>query len=676
MRSEVRQARRRHLRHGLLQLALLLAVAGILLRAFQLQVVQHDHWEQLSLSQNQQRIPVAAPRGTIYDREGRVLAVGRTTYEIAVATNELTNREAAARAVREVLGVRAEVAREIVKGERRWIPLPGRHSAVKKETLEARIEGGIHFTRVVDRFYPRGRLAAEIIGRVDAEGRGQSGLELGFDSLLAGQPGVALRRRIAGGASTVWVTEDLTPPSPGGDLYLTIDAEMQSIAESVLEDAVRNSGAEGGDLLVVDPNTGELLAAASLRVGQPPHLAHLAAATEPFEAGSTLKPFTAAALLEEELAGLSDIVDTGAGLYRTAGRTIHDEHPHGRLNLAQTLTVSSNVGMAMFAERLPTGVQFSYLRDFGFGTPTGLTYPSESSGTLRRPAEWSAQSRASLAIGYEVAVTPLQLAMAYATIANGGLLMRPQLVREARGPDGATRWATRPELIRRVISGAVASEIRGVLAHAVTEGTGQGAGVRGLSVAGKTGTAWRFDREQGYAGGAYTASFVGLIPSDDPQLVILVKLDKPSGAYYGGATAAPVMRSALRAALAGSYWSVPPLMGEPEIPDKQAGVTAGQAPASGPYVFALDAPLMRAQGENDRRQLDDGATVPNVTGLSFRAAAHRLHRSGWRVIVQGGGRVESTRPPVGTRLRRGEAVVLLGSGRSPPDRPTNGSRRR
>lgn len=675
MRAEVKQARRRHLRHGVLQLALLLAVAGILLRAFQLQVAQHDRWEELSLSQNQRRTSVPAPRGAIYDREGRVLAAGRTTYEIGVATNELSDREAAARSLREVLGLRAELAREIATGERRWVSLPGRYSAVKKEVLEARIPRGLHFNRVVDRSYPRGQLAAEIIGRVDAEGRGQSGLELTFDSLLAGQPGTAVRRRIASGASAVWVIEDVTPPSAGSDLYLTIDAEMQAIAESVLEDAIRTSNAEGGDLIVVDPNTGELLAVASRRVGRPPHLAHLAAATEPYEAGSTLKPFTAAALLQEELADLSDIVDTGSGLYRTAGRTIHDEHPHGKLSLAQTLTVSSNVGMAMFAERLPKGVQFSYLRDFGFGTPTDLTYPSESSGTLRRPSEWSAQSRASLAIGYEVAVTPLQLAMAYATIANGGLLMRPQLVREARGEDGALRWSTRPELIRRVIEADVATELRGVLAHAVTEGTGQGAVVRGLSVAGKTGTAWRFDREQGYAGGAYTASFVGLIPSNDPQLVILVKLDKPSGAYYGGATAAPVMRSAVRAALAGSYWSVPPLMGEPDFPDQQAGVTAGQVPASGPYVFALDAPLMRAQGANDRRQLDDAVTVPDVAGLTLRAAAHRLHSQGWRVIVQGGGRVESTRPPVGTRLSRGEAVVLVGSGRSPPAGSKSGSRR-
>ncbi len=205
----------------------------------------------------------------------------------------------------------------------------------------------------------------------------------------------------------------------------------------------------------------------------------------------------------------------------------------------------------------------------------------------------------------------------------------------------------------------------------MAEGTGRSAGVRGLSIAGKTGTAWRFDEELGYDGHSYTSSFVGLIPSDDPQLVILVKLDEPSGPYYGGATAAPVMRTAVRAALAGSYWSAPPLLGEPEIPDEQAGVSAGLAPTGGPYVFALDTPLLRTGDENVSSAFRVAEVLPDVRGLSLRAAVHRLHRAGWRVAVRGGGRVESMEPAVGTMLRIGERVVLSGSERSPPVRPQN-----
>ncbi len=673
MRSEARQARRRHLRHGILQLALLLVLAAVLARVFQLQVLQAKLWQKTAIAQHEDRVPLTAPRGTIYDREGRELAVSVTEYRIRVAPRELRDREADAAVLRRVLGLRPSAGQRIAGGEERWVVLPGRYSAVQKEEIEARVTVGVYPEPVIDRFYPRGELATEIIGRVNFAGRGLSGLELSFDSVLAGQPGVGISRRDATGASAAWLTTEVVPPAPGSDIYLTIDAEMQALAESVLEEAMSEAAATGGDLLIIDPKTGELLAAASRRNRLTGRERHLTAVTEPYEAGSTLKPFTVAALLSEELADLSDTVDTGNGVYRVAGRTIRDETPHGLLNLAQTLAVSSNVGMARFAERIPKGVQFSFLRNFGFGTPTGLTYPSESPGLLRRPSEWSAQSPASLAIGYEIAVTPLQLVMAYGAIANGGLLLRPQLVREAKSSSGTLRWQSEPEVIRRVVEADVAATLRGVLAHAVAEGTGRSAGVRGVSIAGKTGTAWRFDHETGYAGHSYTSSFVGLIPSDDPQFVILVKLDEPSGVYYGAAIAAPVMRTAVRAALAGSYWSAPPLMGEPEIPDRQAGVPAGQAPIGGPYVFALDRPLLRTGDADGRSALEVANALPDVRGMSLRAAVHQLHRAGWRVVVRGGGRVVSMEPSVGTVLRFGEQVVLVGGERGPPARSQNGS---
>jgi membrane peptidoglycan carboxypeptidase len=265
-----------------------------------------------------------------------------------------------------------------------------------------------------------------------------------------------------------------------------------------------------------------------------------------------------------------------------------------------------------------------------------------------------------LAIGYEVGVTPLQLAMAYAAIANGGNLMRPRLVRRAESAGKAVRWQLEPEIIRRVVSEEVASQLREVLAHAVTQGTGRTAGVRGLSVAGKTGTALRFNSISGYSEGSYTASFVGLVPSDQPELVVLVKLDAPSGAYYGGETAAPVMRTAVRAALAGSHWSAPPLLGEPDFPDQKAGVSAGLVSAGGPYVFALDTPLRRSGDQAGALDGNSRIVVPDLRGLSIRAAALRLHDEGWRVVVQGGGRVESIRPTAGTELRRGERILLIG----------------
>ncbi len=656
MKRAAREARSRHVRYRAIQLAILVGVGLVLGQAFRLQVLQGSEWRARSLAQHEQRVPLPAPRGNLLDREGRALAVSRTTYRISVAPHELSDRRGASEVLRQALSLGPATSKRIAEGDARWVVLPGTHSAVRKDDLEKRIGQGIYFEPTVERFYPRGRLATELLGRVDRAGRGQSGLELEFDSLLAGQPGFGVRRRDASGASAGWLVTPVVTPTLGRDVYLTIDAELQGLAESILADAVKATSAEGGDLLIVRPETGELLAAASRRVGRIPHLA---AATEPYEPGSTLKPFTAAALLAEGLAQLSDSVDTGLGRYETEGRTIKDVHPQGWLTFAQVLEVSSNVGMAKLAERLSSELQFSYLRNFGFGTRSGLSYPSESAGLLRPPGQWSAQSRASLAIGYEIAVTPLQLVMAYGAIANGGLLMRPRLVLEARDPAGTRRWKTTPELVRRVITEDVAADLRDVLAHAVAQGTGRGAGVRGISVAGKTGTARRFDRLTGYSNPAHTASFVGLIPSDVPQLVILVKLDAPSGAYYAGLTAAPVMRTAVRAALAGSHWPAPPLFGKPDIPVEKAGVTAGRVPAGGPYIFALGVPLRRADGRKSRQDLRGAATVEDVKGLSLRAAVHRLHEAGLRVRVQGRGRVQLIQPSPGTLVRRGERVVLV-----------------
>ncbi|UCF21238.1 MAG: PASTA domain-containing protein [Gemmatimonadota bacterium] len=664
MRSELRQVRRRHLRHGVLQISLLLGTVVVLGRAFQLQVVQAERWRDLAVQNHTVNVGLPAPRGAIFDRHGRELAVSRISYDLYVAPNELEDPEAALPLLREVAELPAKHAKWIREGKPVWVRLARRISEAEKDELEKVLRKGLHPEPVAERRYPLSRLAAEIVGSVGEGGRGQSGLELSFDSLLTGQPGTGIRRRDAKDESAAWPVVPVVAPTAGHDLYLTIDAELQALAESVLEGAIVETDASGGDLVILEPSSGELLAVVSRRRGR--RIQNLTAVTEPYEAGSTLKPFTAAALLAEGLAKLTDIVDTGNGRYRAAGRTIRDDNPRGRLSLAQTLAVSSNVGMALFAERLPEGVQYRYLRDFGFGTPTGLAYPSESGGLLRKPSQWSKQSRASLAIGYEVSVTPLQLALAYGALANGGLLMRPQLVREVRGPEGQLRWKGEAEVVRRAIDEDVASLLRDVLVEAVTQGTGRSADVQGVRVAGKTGTAWRFDRERGYAGHTYTSSFAGLIPAEQPEWVMLVKLDAPSGQYYGGATAAPVMRTAVRAALAGSYWSAPPLLGEPESPGEQAGIPASRVAASGPYVFALDAPLLRASEETAWDERGSETVVPEIRGQSLRAAVHQLHQAGLQVVARGGGRVVSVEPGVGVRLHRGARVVIVGGERASP----------
>jgi cell division protein FtsI (penicillin-binding protein 3) len=648
---------RRPLRRGALVLGLVLGVLAVIGRAFQLQVLEGDAWAARAADQQRQRLVLPAPRGVIYDRNGVPLAATREAFRVAVAPAELADREQSVDRLRSALGISAAAARRATAPGRRWVVLPGAFDAVAKDALDG--VQGIHFERVVERFYPQGELAVGLVGRVSAAGEALGGVELEFDSLLTGTPGVAVVRRDGRGRSVPGAMLTTITPVPGHDLFLTIDHDLQEIAHGALERAVEQTGATGGDLVLVDPGSGEVLAAVSRRSGGG---SHWRAVTEPYEPGSTLKPFFVAALLAEGRTTLLDSVYAEGGRLVRDGRTVSDVKAHEWLTVRDALRYSSNVAMVKLSDRLTAGEQYGYLRDFGFGTPTGITYPSESGGLLRRPRHWSRYSKGSLAIGYEVSVTPLQMALAYGALAGSGVLMEPRLVREVRSREGQTLRRFPPRPVRRVLPPAVADTVAALLAEAVAGGTGQHAALGAFAVAGKTGTA-RLASGGRYEAGAYIASFAGFFPAEDPQLAFVVKLDRPKREYYGGLTAAPVIRSTLEAALAA--WSTPI--------DRSALATAasGRAPppnwepelpavgAPGPFLFALNAgPPRRFQPEGPPAERD----VPAVAGLPLRDAVSRLHGDGFRVEIEGSGTVKETLPGAGLAAVPGSVVRVRASG--------------
>lgn len=545
----VRQAgapgHRRGLRRRLLVLGLLAFATLLAARSFELAVVEHDVWLSRAGEQHAHRLELPAPRGTIYDRDGVPLAASREVYSLAIATHEVRDAAALVAKLRAVAGLTAARAERAVDRSDRWRVLPGRFDEEVREALDA--IPGVHFQRVVQRFYPHGALASEVLGRVSTAGAALGGIELEFDSLLAGRRGVAVVRHGPDGRPIPGMMLRVTDPEPGRDVVLTIDYELQAIAVDALHDAVTSTRAAGGELLLLDPRTGDVLAAASRRAGRVAN--HWTGATTPFEPGSTMKPFAVAALLAAGRATLSDSIHGGDGDYTIHGRVLTDVNEYGWLTLAEGLRKSSNVVLAKAASRLTRAQQYTYLRDFGFGSPTGVSYPSESGGRLRRPRAWSQQSSASLAIGYEISATPLQLALAYAAIANGGVLVEPRLVMEIRARDGRVVHGFEPRAVRRVVSHDVADAVRKVLVGAVETGTGHAAAMGPFQLAGKTGTV-RVATGGRYVSGAYRSTFAGFFPAVDPQLVFVVKLDEPEGDYYGGSTAAPVTRATLEAALA------------------------------------------------------------------------------------------------------------------------------
>lgn len=659
-------ARRRRLLLGGMVLGACLVVG----RGIQLQVVDGARWSAKAADQQRQQVSLPAPRGTIYDRNGIPLAASQVTYRIAIAPRELRDRDAVVELLRFALGLSASEARRAVDPRRRWVVLPGRFDILARQKLEG--ERGIYFEQVLDRFHPHMDVALEVLGGITSEGHGAGGVELAFDSVLRGRPGLAVRRRDARGEVIPGSLLPVIEPVAGHDVYLTIDQGLQEIAHDALRQAVAQTGALGGELLLADPRTGEILAAASRHMEGG---AQWRATLDPYEPGSTLKPFFVAALLSEGRATLGDSIFAENGRFTHNGRTVSDTRGYGWLTLKEALNVSSNVAMVKLSERLPAAAQYRYLRDFGFGSPTGVSYPSEAAGVLRRPTEWSRYSPGSLAIGYEISVTPLQVVMAYGALANDGILMEPRLVREIRSRDGRVVKRFPPRAVRRVVSPEVAKAVSAALVDVVEAGTGRQAGLGTFQVAGKTGTARRFTN--GRYDGGHTASFAGFFPAVDPQLVFLVKLDRPQGAYYGGAAAAPVTRATLAAALAARTTALDRRVVAASMAERKkmeqlaageekggasgsdgastAGLDRWMPPASGPFIFALDGAAPRRYQPVSQ---DAPRPVPDVRGTSVRDAVRRLHSRGFRVEIDGGGSVSGTVPSAGVMAVPGTVVRI------------------
>lgn len=640
------------------QIGLGLAFVAAGVQAARLQLLQgREYAAEAERSRNVREV-LPARRGAIRDRNGIPLAITQEFFHVGLAPNEFGDATATLRVVAKALALPLDRLRRDVRSGKSWLYYHGPFTAAQVEAL--RPLKGIHLDGEYARFYPAQALARPLIGTYQADsGEGGSGLELVLDSVLRGVPGEAMVQKDLAGRRYDSPSRRVVNPTAGGDVYLTIDAELQDIAEQGLHDALDALQADGGDIVFLDPRTGEVLALASRQAGG--SSARPSSMTDPFEPGSTAKLFTAAALVALDRVDSTSSVSGFNGHWkmpidsRGNTREFTDVHAEaGRLTLAKAVAVSSNIAMAQFSQRLGPAEQYDQLRAFGFGSPTGVEFPAESRGILLRPERWTTLTKPSLAIGYEFGVTPLQLAVAYAAIADDGILMTPALVREIRSPDGDVVYRHRPEPVRRAVSPEVAAELRRFLKGVVAEGgTGEMGQLANYPLLGKTGTARRF-RDGAYVPGEVTASFAAMFPAEDPQLVVVVKLDSPRvGSGYGGTTAAPVVRRMLEQALASRRVAIDRA--------RLTGDTAERAPVR------TDHGTMEAEARPTAviawPEVTDTATparvaVPAVTGLQARAAALALHRRGLRVELRGIGRVTRTDPAAGANISAGSTVTV------------------
>jgi len=648
-------------RMQVVEFGVFVGLALLVARAAQVQIVQGRRWAEEAKAQRTERIVLPARRGTLYDRHGTPLAVTQETYHVGVAPNELRDPAADGALISRRLGLAPRSWQEALR--RRYAYFAGPYSALEVQPLRA--VRGVHLEAVLNRFYPDPGVARATIGRLGDDELGGSGLEKTLDTLLAGRSGAAVVLKDRAGREYESPARVIAAPVPGLDVVLTLDAELQEIAQRALDDALRRMDADGGDVVMLDPTSGEVLALASrTREGS----ARPSAFTDTFEPGSIAKIFAAAGLLTLRRVSPTDRVSGEGGKWRLPGRTITDEDPQPSFTLADAIRVSSNIGIVKFAARLEPDEQYAMLRDFGFGTPTGIEFPAEAAGRLRPPSEWQRPSAASLAMGYELSVTPIQVAMAYGALANDGVLLEPTLIREVRGGSveggapGTVRYRHRPEPVRRVISRDVAAALRELLRGVVEHGTGTEAALTNFPVAAKTGTARRVVNGR-YAAGEYTASFAALFPAERPQLVLVVKIDNPhKGSYFAAQTAAPVTRSMLEQALAARNVALDRARLSTAVPRAVGGATpleddGGVVPYLVPWPYHPDSAAV-----GSRR------AVPDVTGLGIREAVRALHRRGFRVALRGWGAAEHTWPAAGDSANSGSVVTLFAQP-TPPRRP-------
>ena len=531
----------------LLAAAFLVLLAAALARSVWLQVIKGPEYAAMALRQHRETVVVPAARGTIVDRNGEPLALGKVATTIYANPRQVDEARDVTLAAGKVLGADPAVLYPtLVDRSRGFVYVARKADPRKAEKLETLGYAGLGFYPEELRYYPQGPVAAQILGYAGLDNKGLEGLERSLEGTLAGRPGSqTIVKDPFGRALDVVETR---PETPGKDVRLTIDRQIQANAEEVLQETVRRWGAKSATAVVMDPQTGAVLAMATaprFNANRFPTTRadrrRNRAVTDTYEPGSTFKLVTVAAALQEGIVNPRTSFRLAPSL-EVADRVIREAHSRGtqRMSVRQIVEYSSNIGTITIAQRLGEGRLASWINRFGFGETTGIDFPGESAGFALPLDQWSGSTIGTVPIGHGIAVTPVQMARAYSVIANGGRLVRPHLIDRIDGRSVAARKS------RRVVSRAVAGQMLSMLRGVVVEGTGTEAAISGYTVAGKTGTAAKIEPSGRYSTSRYVATFVGLVPASKPRLVVMVMVDEPRGGYYGGTVAAPAFREIAR----------------------------------------------------------------------------------------------------------------------------------
>lgn len=635
-------------RLGLLLWVLLFWAGGIFFRLVMLQVVQHDDFVRLAQQQQSKTKELPAIRGSILDRAGQPLAKSMPAESVCVNPQRLPDRGVAADLLAGILkldakALQAKIESAYLRGSG-FLWVKRKIDEGEAESLRSLKLEGVEFRPEMRRYYPRHTLASHVVGTIgilnadDTSERGTAGIEASFDEDLAGVPGLA--RVYTDVRQNPYDSVVARKPEPGANITLTIDSNLQYDAERELARAMASSGAKTGSIVAMNPYTGEVLALANYPTFDPndppgkPDEAEGArsdlAVSTPFEPGSVFKTVTLSAGLETTRLRPDTIINCGNGSITLFGRVIHDAHRHGLLTMQEVFEKSSNIGAIQVGLKVGDRTMYDYIRRFGFGRKTGIELPGESTGMVRRVEEWTPSSIGSVAMGHEISTTSIQLAVAGAVIANGGMLVKPTIVL-ARQKPGEAEEKFAPEQPRRVLRPETAITMRTFMEGVVLRGTGRGvANLKGYTSGGKTGTAQVYDLKTHSYTHRYNASFLGFAPVVNPQIVVAVTLNDTTGgtAGYGGPVAAPVFSKVAMSAL--RMLDVPK-----DLPDT-AVASNGGANRNGLAVASL--------GDGIEGSSSTGSSVSaQPPALSSTSPSSEAPDSGRRLFLKAGSRASLNR---------------------------------
>lgn len=616
----------------------------IFLRAIDLMLQDNQKLETIATAQYRAAIQSQTDRSRILDRGGKEMAISIPAWSLYGDPKAVDDVRLASLHLSKILNLPQRKIAEKLKSKRRFVWLARRLDSKKMEAIQKKQFKGIYLLKENMRLYPHGELASNVLGTVGVDSQGLAGLEMAYEPFLKITPPSDIYFRDAKGR--LYQGAQVTETIPGkGDLYLTIDKNLQFFAEASLKQAVEQHGAKGGLLVMMDPKSGDILAMANHPTFNPNRFDQISqetwrnrAVTDIFEPGSIFKIIVAAAALEDK--GLSPkekfFCELGA-LTLAGGETIHDSHPYGWLTLKEVLQVSSNIGAYKIGKRVGRETFYNKIRAFGFGNKTGIDFPAESAGLVRPHKNWTPIDEGTLFFGHGIGVSALQIVGAFAAIANRGVILRPHLVEKIVGAEGEVLYHAQHQSLAEPILPKTAKLLTEILQSVVEEGgTAPLAAMEEYVVAGKTGTAQKVNPNGGgYLEGKYIASFIGFAPAQDPRLVTLVLLDEPQGSYYGGQVAAPVFKEVMGYSL--HYLGVPPTK---LLPVRVAGH---------PGAKPLNAKLM---------PYGNSFAVPDFRGASMRQILKATTQFPVEVVFKGSGEVITQKPEAGALVSAGGKIFV------------------